>query len=202
MSEKKILKIGITGGIGSGKTTACHIFETLGIPIYYADDRAKALMVENKDLIKHIKNIFGEAAYLEHGALNRQHIADIAFHNPLKLSELNASVHPAVWLDGEQWHDAQTQVPYTLKEAALLFESGGNRFLDKIITVVAPVETRIERVLLRGGGTMKRSDVEARIAKQLPDEEKVKQSDFVIYNDGSQALIPQILEIHRLIIGD
>ncbi len=200
MSENKILKIGITGGIGSGKTTACHIFETLGIPVYYADDRAKALMVENTALIHSIKNLFGEAAYLSDGALNRKHIADIAFHNPLKLNELNALVHPAVWLDGEQWHNAQTQAPYTLKEAALLFESGGNFLLDKIITVVAPVETRIERVLLRGGGTLTRSDVEARIAKQLPDEEKIKQSDFVIWNDGTQALIPQVLAIHQALI--
>lgn len=200
MSENKILKIGITGGIGSGKTTACHIFETLGIPVYYADDRAKALMVENTALIHSIKNLFGEAAYLSDGALNRKHIADIAFHNPLKLNELNALVHPAVWLDGEQWHNAQTQAPYTLKEAALLFESGGNFLMDKIITVVAPVETRIERVLLRGGGTLTRSDVEARIAKQLPDEEKIKQSDFVIWNDGTQALIPQVLAIHQALI--
>lgn len=196
---KKRLKIGITGGIGSGKTTVCRIFETLGIPVYYADDRAKALMVENKDLIKNIKNLFGEEAYLPDGALNRAFIANIAFHNPLKLNELNALVHPAVWKDGEDWHNTQTDAPYTLKEAALLFESGGNRFLDKIITVVAPIETRIERVILRGDGTMTRSDVEARIAKQLPDEEKIKQSDFVIWNDGTQLLMPQVLAIHRSI---
>ena len=201
MSENKILKIGITGGIGSGKTTACRIFETLGIPVYYADDRAKALMAENEDLKKGIKNLFGEAAYLSDGSLNRKHIADIAFHNPLILNKLNTLVHPAVWLDGEQWHNAQT-APYTLKEAALLFESGGNVLLDKIITVVAPVETRIERVLLRGGGALTRSDVEARIAKQLPDEEKIKQSDFVIWNDGTQALIPQILDIHKAILKE
>lgn len=200
MFENKILKIGITGGIGSGKTTVCHIFETLGIPVYYADDRAKALMTENLELIKSIKNLFGEGAYLPDGALNRKHIADIAFHNPLKLNELNALVHPAVWLDGEQWHNAQTQAPYTLKEAALLFESGGHVLLDKIITVVAPVETRIERVLLRGGSALTRSDIEARIAKQLPDEEKIKQSDFVIWNDGTQALIPQVLAIHQALL--
>ena len=194
---KKRLKIGITGGIGSGKTTVCRIFETLGIPVYYADDRAKALMVENADLIKNIKNVFGEEAYLPDGALNRAFIANIAFHNPLKLNELNALVHPAVWQDGEQWHNAQTDAPYTLKEAALTFESGGNLFLDKIITVVAPVEIRIERVILRGGGTMTRADVEARIAKQLPDEEKIKQSDFVIWNDGTQLLMPQVLKIHN-----
>ncbi|MBL7816781.1 MAG: dephospho-CoA kinase [Saprospiraceae bacterium] len=195
-----MLKIGITGGIGSGKTTACRIFETLGIPVYYADDRAKALMVDNPILVKNIKNLFGEQAYATDGSLNRIYIAEIAFHNPLKLKELNGVVHPAVWQDGEDWHNAQKHAPYTLKEAALLFESGGNKLMDKIITVVAPVEMRIERVLLRGGGTMSRSDVEARIAKQLSDEEKIKQSDFVISNDGSQALIPQILKIHQTLL--
>ena len=198
MSENKKLKIGITGGIGSGKTTVCHIFETLGIPIYYADDRAKALMTENAELIKNIKSLFGEGAYLPDGTLNRAHIAQIAFHNPLKLNDLNALVHPAVWLDGEKWHAAQTNAPYTIKEAALLFESGGNELLDKIITVFAPIETRIERVLLRGGGALKRTDVEARISNQMPDEEKMKQSDFIIYNDGSQLLLPQVLAIHQL----
>ncbi len=192
-----IKKIGITGGIGSGKTTICRIFETLNIPVYYADDRAKALMVENTTLIKSIKNTFGEEAYLPDGSLNRAYISNIAFHNPLKLNELNALVHPAVWQDGEDWHAAQTHAPYTLKEAALLFESGGNRFLDKIITVVAPVETRIERVILRGNGTLTRADVEARIAKQMPDEEKIKRADFVIWNDGTQLLMPQVFVIHE-----
>ena len=197
MALKK-LKIGITGGIGSGKTTVCKIFETLGIPVYYADDRAKILMVEDKVLIKKIKQEFGEAAYFPDGSLNRQLISDIAFHNPLKLKELNAAVHPSVFKDGERWHKTQKGVPYTLKEAALLFESGSNSVLDKIITVFTPKELRIERVLLRGGLT--RAEIEARIAKQLPDEDKIKQADFVIYNDGEKALIPQVLAIHKVLM--
>lgn len=196
--KNKALKIGITGGIGSGKTTVCHIFETLGIPIYYADDRAKALMTEDVDLIKAIKNIFGEAAYFENGSLNRQLISKIAFSNPLILNELNAVVHPAVRHDGEHWHDAQIGVPYTLKEAALHFESGGYKLMDKMICVVAPQEMRIERVLLRGG--LNRADIEARMARQLPDEEKIKKSDFVIYNDGIKGLIPQVMAIHKALI--
>ena len=194
----KKLKIGITGGIGSGKTTVCKIFETLGIPVYYADDRAKALMVEDVILIDKIKKTFGEEAYLPDGTLNRQHISNIAFHNPLKLKELNAAVHPAVLRDGERWHEAQKDVPYTLKEAALLFESNSHTVLDKIITVFTPKELRIDRVLLRGGLT--RAEIEARIAKQMPDEEKVKQADFVIYNDGEKALIPQVLIIHKALL--
>jgi dephospho-CoA kinase len=196
--KNKALKIGITGGIGSGKTTVCHIFETLGIPIYYADDRAKALMTEDVDLIKAIKNIFGKAAYFEDGSLNRPLISEIAFSNPLILNELNAVVHPAVRRDGERWHDAQIGVPYTLKEAALHFESGGYKLMDKMICVVAPKEVRIERVLLRGG--LNRAEIEARMAKQLPDEEKIKKSDFVIYNDGIKGLIPQVMAIHKALI--
>jgi dephospho-CoA kinase len=196
--NNKALKVGITGGIGSGKTTVCRIFETLGIPIYYADDRAKALMTEDADLVKAIKNLFGDAAYLSDGTLNRTLISEIAFSNPLKLNELNALVHPAVRLDGERWHNAQVGVPYTLKEAALHFESGGYKLMDKMICVVAPKDLRIERVLLRGGLT--RADIEARISKQLPDEEKIDKSDFVIYNDGHQGLIQQVMTIHKSLI--
>jgi dephospho-CoA kinase len=196
--KNKAIKVGITGGIGSGKTTVCRIFETLGIPIYYADDRAKALMVEDENLIKGIKNLFGEAAYFEDGSLNRKHISDIAFSNPLKLKELNALTHPAVHADGERWHAAQIGAPYTLKEAALHFETGGFRLMDKMICVVAPQELRIERVIARGGLT--RTEIEARMAKQLPDAAKIKQSDFVIHNDGVQMLMPQIITIHQTLL--
>ena len=197
----KKFKVGITGGIGSGKTTVCKIFETLGIPIYYADDRAKALMVEDEKLVSDIKNIFGEEAYVPNGELNRKHIADIAFHNPLKLKELNAVVHPAVLEDGNRWHAEQKDAPYTLKEAALIFESGSYKNLDKIITVFAPQNVRLERVLLRGGDLSKQ-DIEARMAKQLPEEEKMKRANFIIYNDGEQALIPQVMKIHRLLCNE
>jgi dephospho-CoA kinase len=196
MKNKK-LKIGITGGIGSGKTTVCKIFETLSIPVYYADDRAKALMVEDKTLINKVKQAFGENAYLPDGTLNRAHISQIAFTNPLKLTELNAAVHPAVLQDGEKWHKAQKGVPYTLKEAALLYETGSDAVLDKIIMVSTPINIRIERVLLRGGLT--REEIEARIAKQMPDEEKMKKADFIIYNDGEKGLIPQVIEIHKIL---
>ena len=197
----KKLKVGITGGIGSGKTTVCKIFETLGIPVYYADDRAKTLMVEDEKFISDIKNIFGVEAYSPNGELNRKHIADIAFHNPLKLKELNAVVHPAVLEDGNRWHAEQKDVPYTLKEAALIFESDSYKNLDKIITVFAPQNVRLERVILRGGNLTK-EDIEARMAKQLPEEEKMKRADFIIYNDGEQALIPQVMKIHRLLCSE
>ena len=197
----KKLKVGITGGIGSGKTTVCKIFETLGIPVYYADDRAKSLMTEDINLISKIKFIFGDGAYLPDGSLDRKYIADIAFHNPLKLKELNTAVHPAVLEDGNRWHAEQKDAPYTLKEAALIFESDSCKHLDKIITVFAPQNVRLERVILRGGNLTKQ-DIEARMAKQLPEEEKMKRANFIIYNDGEQALIPQVMKIHRLLCSE
>ena len=187
-------KVGITGGIGSGKTTACKIFETLGIPVYYADGRAKILMTENEELVKSIKQLFGEKAYLENGSLHRAYIAEIVFNDKQKLQQLNALVHPAVFKDGEQWHQSQTAVPYTLKEAALLFEGQGHLFLDKIITVYAPKKVRLQRVMERDN--ISKEAVESRMNQQMPDEKKLEMADFVIYNDGTQLLIPQIMQIH------
>lgn len=189
------LKVGITGGIGSGKTTVCKIFETLGIPVYYADERAKWLMVNDPDLIKDIKVLFGEAAYNSEDHLNRKYISDIVFNNPEKLNQLNSLVHPAVAKDGSAWNQAQVGVPYTLREAALIYEAGINKHLDYVIVVTAPLELRIQRVMQRD--QIPREAVEARIDKQMPEEEKVRLGDFVIVNDGEQALIPQVLAIHQ-----
>lgn len=192
------LKIGITGGIGSGKTTVCKIFEALGIPVYYADERAKWLMVNDKGLIKGVKELFGETAYDTDGNLNRSHISNIAFRDPEKLQQLNALVHPAVAKDGSSWNEAQTGVPYTLREAALIYEAGIDKQLDKVIVVTAPLETRIQRVIDRD--QTDRAAVEARIAKQMPEAEKVQRADFVIYNDGERVLIPQVLAVHRALL--
>jgi dephospho-CoA kinase len=189
--------LGITGGIGSGKTTVCKIFETLGIPVYYADDRAKYLMSHDPVLIAGIIELFGADAFLEPHLLNRAHIAQVAFNDKEKLNQLNALVHPAVAQDGLNWQAAQRNVPYTLKEAALLFESGSYRTLDKIIVVAAPLELRIQRVMARDGA--KREEVEARISKQMPEAEKVKLADFVINNDEKNLLIPQVIAIHAKI---
>lgn len=193
-----MLKIGITGGIGSGKTTVCKMFETLGIPIYYADDRAKAIMVSDEKLIAGIKVVFGESAYLEDGSLNRPHIAKIAFSDKLKLEQLNALVHPIVRLDGENWFNNQINKAYALKEAALHFETGGYKLMDKMITVFAPEDVRIERVMKRDNVT--KAAVKARVDKQMSDSEKVELADFVIYNDGSQSLIKQVMAIHQALI--
>lgn len=193
------MKIGITGGIGSGKSTVCKIFATLGIPIYYSDDRAKWLMEHNSELVTGIKNLFGEEAYLADGTLNRPLIATAAFNDSNKLSQLNALVHPQVFSDGHKWQSEHSHYPYTLREAALIFESGIFRQLDKVITVYAPIEIRLQRVIARDGAT--EEEVKARMAKQLSDEEKVRQSHYVILNDGQQALIPQVLKIHWELLG-
>ncbi|MEM1323566.1 MAG: dephospho-CoA kinase [Bacteroidota bacterium] len=194
-----MLKIGITGGIGSGKTTVCQFFELFGIPVYYADPRAKALMTEDAALVEQVKTIFGEAAYLPDGSLNRKHIAGIAFQDKSRLALLNAAVHPAVARDGERWNAEQSDAPYTLKEAALLFESGSYEQLDKIITIFAPRELRLQRVLQRDQSD--RADVEARMDQQMPEEEKLRLADYVIHNDGQKLLLPQVVAVHRQLLA-
>jgi len=189
-----MLKVGITGGIGSGKTTVCKIFEKFGIPVYYSDDRAKSLMITSKEIVDGVKNIFGETSYLESGELNRKHISKQAFSTPEKLKALNELVHPAVANDSLDWHNSQKDVAYTLKEAALIVETGGHKFLDKLIVVSAPQNIRIQRVMDRDD--VSKDAVLARMNKQLPEEEKLKHADFIIKNDGSQSLLLQIWKIH------
>jgi len=188
-------KIGITGGIGSGKTTVCKIFESMGIPVYYADNRAKALITEDPKLVQGIKDLLGDEAYHDDGSYNRQYVASIVFNDTQKLKKLNALVHPAVAKDTILWHQSQSKVPYTLKEAALIVETGGYQELDYLITVWAPREVRIQRVLNRDGIT--REAVEARINKQMPEFEKLKKAHFVVINDGDTSLVDQVVSLHR-----
>jgi len=192
-----MLKIGITGGIGSGKSTICLIFEVLGIPIYNADTRAKWLMINHKDLKQEIIKIFGQLAYLQNGSINRVYLATRVFNDPILLKQLNALVHPVVASDYEQWHFSQQKVPYTLKEAALLFESGSYQKLDKIITVFAPKAVRIDRILKRDQTDI--AAIEARMEKQMPEEKKIELADFLINAHGT-LLIPQVMEIHQKLL--
>ncbi len=189
-----IKKIGITGGIGSGKTTVCRIFEALGIPVYYADVRAKQLMVEDKKLIQNIISTFGEESYID-GILNRSHLANLVFRDKKLLEKLNGIVHPALGRDYEQWRDQQRDVPYTLEEAAILFEMSGHKRMDKVIVVSAPLEIRIKRVMERDG--VEKQSVLDRVSKQMPQEEKVKLADFIVLNDGQHGLIEQVIDIHK-----
>lgn len=193
-----MLTVGITGGIGSGKTTVCKIFEAIGIPVYYADSRAKYLMERDPDLLAALKNNFGTNIFLEGNTINRPALAKLVFNDPEKLALLNSLVHPVVAQDSLNWIKDQTS-PYTLKEAALLYESGSYKQLDLIISVSAPLEVRISRVMHRDGST--REEVISRINNQWPQERKDKLADFIILNDGEIALIPQVLKIHRQLLN-
>jgi dephospho-CoA kinase len=202
----KTINIGITGGIGSGKTTVCKLFVGFGVPIYNADERAKLLMTTDKEIITNLKKAFGTTVYLPDGALNRAFLANIVFNNAEKLAELNTITHPAVLKDTENWQKLHTKQPYTLKEAALLIESGSYQQLDKLIVVVAPLEVRIARTMHRDN--CDRAAVLARIGKQLSDEERAKYADFVITNEADYGgetdnnnrhdLVEQVWRLHRL----
>lgn len=187
--------IGITGGIGSGKSTVARIFGLLGIPVYSADDAAKEIMVKDQLLIEQIKDHFGAEAYLPDGSLNRKFISNIVFNDKVQLEKLNSIVHPATIRDSEAWAQRQRS-PYVIKEAALMFESESFHHVDKVIGVYAPESLRILRVMKRDG--VSRNDVLARMHKQIDDRIKMKLSDHVIYNDEQQMVIPQVLALHRL----
>ena len=190
------VQIGITGGIGSGKSLVCRIFHVLGVPVYDADSRAKKLMTTDGILINQIKKEFGTLSYYEDGTLNRELLGKNVFNNPEMLARLNSLVHPRVALDYSQWTQEQSGVKYCLKEAALLFEAGSYQSLDKIIVVAAPDELRIKRVLQRDRHR-NRADVEKIINNQMPQEEKIKKADFVINNDETELVVPQVLKLHE-----
>jgi dephospho-CoA kinase len=190
------VQIGITGGIGSGKSLVCRIFHVLGVPVYDADSRAKKLMTTDGILINQIKKEFGTLSYYEDGTLNRELLGKNVFNNPEMLAKLNSLVHPRVALDYNQWTQEQSGVKYCLKEAALLFEAGSYQSLDKIIVVAAPDELRIKRVLQRDRHR-NRADVEKIINNQMPQEEKIKKADFVINNNETELVVPQVLKLHE-----
>lgn len=192
-----MLKAGITGGIGSGKTVVCRLFEVLGIPVFYADDAGKWLTDHDPVLIEAIKEIFGEDIYTPAG-LNRKRVGEIVFTHPDKLQLLNDVVHPATIRYAGEWMQQQT-THYAIKEAAIFFESGSNQAMDVMIGVSAPLETRIARVMQRSNLT--REEVLLRISRQMNEEEKMGLCDYVIYNDGEKALIPQVLELHQLLLA-
>ena len=187
-----MFKIGITGGIGSGKTTICKIFESLGIPVYYADLEARRLIQEHPALIDGYRKLFGEKAFV-HGKLNRSHVANMIFHDPELVSKVNALVHPVVREDFLQW-SRQQNAPYVIEEAAVLLESGGNHFLDKIILVSAPEEIRIARVVQRDG--INEEDVARRMKHQWNDDKKRQLCNFEITADDNHLVVPQVLKIH------
>jgi dephospho-CoA kinase len=193
-----MLKIGITGGIGSGKTTVSKIFEILEIPVFYADEVAKSLMESDELLVKNIRESFGNDAYRADKSLNRKYLADIVFKDQVQLTKLNKLVHPAVFRAFDVWVNSK-KAPYVLKEAAILFESGSYKLCDKNILVTAPEELKLKRVMRRDNRS--RDEIRSRMGKQLTDSEAIKLADFVIVNDEEQLLIPQVLAIHEQLMG-
>jgi len=190
--------IGLTGGIGSGKSTVADIFKTLGIPVYESDSMAKDLMNSNAELRKNIIQLLGPQAYVN-DEINRKWIADKVFNDKNLLQQLNSIVHPAVKADALHWANSGDRLtaPYVIKESAILFEENLTADLDAIILVVAPSEIRIERVMARDRIT--RNLVEERMQHQWTDEMKIPLSDYVIHNDGQRAVIEQVMDIDQMI---
>ena len=199
-----MLRIGITGGIGSGKTTVARIFEVLGIPVYYADDAAKRLMNEDEELQQKIIENFGPEVY-ENKQLNRTKLASLVFNDPQKLALLNTLVHPATIADAENWmknighENNSSEIPFAIKEAALLFESGAQKNLDYVIGVNAPYKLRLQRAMKRDKLT--KEAVESRLNKQMDETKKMNLCNFIITNDEEQLLIPQVEELHRKLLN-
>jgi dephospho-CoA kinase len=188
-----MLHIGLTGGIGSGKTTVAKIFELLGVPVYYADDEAKRIMNEDEELKKEIQNHFGMDSY-SNGQLNRGYLAEKVFHDKYKLDLLNSLVHPATIRDVAEWFGKQ-KAPYAIKEAALIFEADSGENLDYVIGVYAPAAMRIKRSMDRDQAS--REKIIGRMNGQLDEEIKMKLCDFVLKNDEQELLIPQVLSLHE-----
>jgi dephospho-CoA kinase len=193
-----MVKVGITGGIGSGKTVVTSVFQVLGIPVYYADDAAKRLMNENPELKAQIVENFSELAYARDGKLDRKWMAEQVFGSKEKLALLNSIVHPATILDAQNWMNRQ-QTPYAIKEAALIFESGAQTGLDYVIGVSAPDSIRIRRVMKRD--SVEAAEVQTRMDRQMNESAKMSRCDFVITNDDWQPIIPQVMRIHEILLA-
>lgn len=192
-----MLKVGITGGMGSGKSTIARIFSSFGIPVYDADRAAKRLVLTNNNIRHSIIKHFGKASYIN-GQYNKQHIAAIVFNNEEKLKLLNAIIHPATISDANNWFLQQT-APYALKEAALIFESGSEKYLDMVIGVFAPEEIRIQRIIERENTTAEH--VIARMKKQMAEDEKMSRCNYVINNSGKESVISQVVQLHVTLTG-
>jgi dephospho-CoA kinase len=192
-----MLKVGITGGIGSGKSIVCQVFKLLGIPVYHADIEASILIDTNTEIRNQLINLFGDSIYND--KLKRDIFAGIIFKDSEALKNVNKIVHPKVRSHFFKWAETQKDKKYILFEAAILFESGTYKLLDKIITVTAPEKLRIERVMAYKNYS---GEIITNILKnQLPDKEKTKQAHYIIVNDNKTLILPQILEIHNRLLN-
>ena len=193
------MQVGVTGGIGAGKSTVCKIFTVLGLPVYDADQRAKQLMETSAELISEIQQAFGPESYINH-RLNRPYLARLVFSKEEEVNKLNQLVHPKVGEDYQRWATKhEKNFPYIIKEAALLIESGSYKQLDHLVVVDAPEDLRIKRVISRDPHRDE-EQIRAIISKQLSDSVRNAQADSIIYNDEKQSLVKQVLNLHHLLI--
>jgi len=191
-----MIKVGITGGIGSGKSTVCKVFKVLGIPVFEADSVARQLMNSDATVRTQLIRLFGSAVYLPDQTIDRKFLSGIVFNNPSLLADLNQIVHPAVRFTFEEWC-GQQHSPYVIQEAAILFESGFYKMMDKIIVVATDQTERIQRVMKRD--KISEEQVSQRIRNQWTDEQRIKLADFVICNNDNELIIPQVVEIDKKI---
>lgn len=187
--------IGLTGGIGSGKTTIARLFEAEGIPVYIADDEAKKIML-NPITVEKVKREFGDKI-IQNNQIDRKALSEIVFNNAEQLKKLNSIVHPLVKKHFDDWVTQNSNHPFVVKEAAILFESGSYKYCDKVITVTASEETRIDRVVKRDN--VKRDEVLQRIKNQISEQERIERSDFVIYNESLDLAKEQFLQILKIL---
>jgi len=190
--------VGLTGGIGSGKTTVAKLFYKLGVPIYVSDIEAKKIMVANEKVISAIKKLFGDEAYNDNNELNRSYISEKVFKNKSVLNDLNSIVHPAVAEDFLNWYNIQDSA-YVIKESAILFESGSYKNCELVITVTAPLEERINRVMSRDNVTKKQ--VLHRVMNQLSDEDKIDRSNYIVNNKTLEGTENQVEKINTQILN-
>lgn len=190
------MKLGVTGGIGSGKTTVCRVFNVLGIPVFSADPAANKIIDTNADIIRGINSLAGKDLY-PNGSLDRSLLASMIFNDKSFLGKINSLVHPVVFDNFKRWAKEQN-APYVIMEAAILFESGASKLVDKVVTIIAPMEERMERVIKRN--KLSRDQVMDRINNQMDDESKTKLSDYIIHNSENDMIIPAILKIHEDIL--
>jgi dephospho-CoA kinase len=197
INTKPGFKLGITGGIGSGKTSVCRVFNVLGVPFFSADPEAKMIMDSDISIMKRINSIAGKDLYTK-GSLDRMEMAKLIFNDNSLLEKVNSLVHPLVFEHFRQW-EARQSSPYVIMEAAILFESGADKLVDRVATIVAPIEERVDRVKHRNN--LSREQVLERMRNQMDDESRIKLSDYVIYNSENDMIIPSILKIHEDIIN-
>lgn len=189
--------VGLTGGIGSGKSTVARIFIEIGVPVYFADDAGKLVMTD-QDVIQKIRNAFGDSVITDN-SIDRKKLSQIVFNSPEQLQLLNQIVHPAVANHFVNWLNQHQLEPIIIKEAAILFESGTHVNCDSVITVIASEAIRIKRVMERDSVT--EEEVNARIRNQWTDEQRIKESDFIIYNNGNEDLKNQVFEIYNKLLA-